>query len=94
MGQREEWFEGRLSLNPERLIIIDETTASNKMARLYGRAKRLALPGCRPARSLEIHDLHRFRPVPLCSRCILDKNTLASNGPKGKHLKLGFLILG
>lgn len=37
---REVWFEGQLDLDPERLIFIDETGASTKMARLRGRAKR------------------------------------------------------
>jgi transposase len=33
-------LEGRPELDPERLVFIDETGASTKMARLYGRAKR------------------------------------------------------
>ena len=37
---REEWFEGQLDLEPERLIFIDETWASTNMARRYGRAPR------------------------------------------------------
>jgi transposase len=37
---REAWFEGQLDLDPRRLIFIDETGASTKMARLRGRAKR------------------------------------------------------
>jgi len=37
---RERWFEGQLDLDPEKLIFIDETGASTKMARLRGRAKR------------------------------------------------------
>jgi transposase len=37
---REAWFEGQLDLDPERLIFIDETSASTKMARLYGRAPK------------------------------------------------------
>jgi transposase len=40
MARREEWFEGQLSLDPERLVFIDETAASTKMARLYGRAPK------------------------------------------------------
>ena len=39
-GAREAWFEGRADLNPEKLIFIDETGATTKMARLYGRAPR------------------------------------------------------
>ncbi len=37
---REAWFEGQLELDPEKLIFIDETAATSKMARLYGRARR------------------------------------------------------
>jgi len=37
---REAWFEGQLDLDPERLIFVDETSASTKMSRLYGRASR------------------------------------------------------
>ena len=37
---REVWFEGQLDLDPERLVFIDETSASTKMARLYGRCAR------------------------------------------------------
>jgi transposase len=37
---REAWFEGQLDLDPEKLIFIDETAATTKMARLYGRARR------------------------------------------------------
>ena len=37
---REAWFEGQLDLDPARLIFIDETSASTKMARLYGRAPK------------------------------------------------------
>jgi hypothetical protein len=37
---REEWFEGQIDLDPERLIFIDETSANTKMARLYGRSPR------------------------------------------------------
>src|SRR5918998_3796116 len=37
---REAWFDGQLDLNPERLVFIDETSASTKMARLYGRCAR------------------------------------------------------
>jgi transposase len=38
--RRRAWFEGQLDLDPERLIFIDETGASTKMARLRGRAPR------------------------------------------------------
>jgi transposase len=37
---REAWFEGQLDLDPKRLIFIDETSASTKMARLCGRAPK------------------------------------------------------
>lgn len=37
---REAWFEGQLDLDPRRLVFIDETGASTKMARLRGRAPR------------------------------------------------------
>lgn len=37
---REVWFDGRRDLDPERLIFIDETAATTKMARRYGRAPR------------------------------------------------------
>ena len=34
------WFEGQLDLDPARLVFIDETGASTKMARLRGRAPK------------------------------------------------------
>ncbi|MGI8724086.1 MAG: transposase [Methyloceanibacter sp.] len=37
---RRRWFEGQLDLDPERLIFIDETGASTRMARLRGRARK------------------------------------------------------
>ena len=37
---REAWSAGQLDLDPARLIFIDETSASTKMARLYGRAPK------------------------------------------------------
>lgn len=37
---REAWFAGQLELDPDRLVFIDETGASTKMARLRGRAPR------------------------------------------------------
>ena len=40
LRRRRAWFDGQLDLEPERLIFIDETAASTKMARLRGRAKR------------------------------------------------------
>ena len=40
LRRRSAWFEGQLDLDPERLVFIDETGASTKMARLHGRAPR------------------------------------------------------
>lgn len=40
LRRRIAWFDGQLDLDPERLIFIDETAASTKMARLRGRAPR------------------------------------------------------
>ena len=40
MRRRKAWFERQLDLDPTRLVFIDETGASTKMARLYGRAPR------------------------------------------------------
>lgn len=37
---REAWFQGQPDLDPRKLIFIDETGTSTKMARLRGRAKR------------------------------------------------------
>ena len=37
---REAWFDRQLDLDPAKLIFIDETGASTKMARLRGRAMR------------------------------------------------------
>lgn len=39
-AQRHAWRAGQPDLDPERLIFIDETGASTKMARLYGRSLR------------------------------------------------------
>jgi transposase len=40
LTQREAWFEGQPDLDPRKLVFIDETAATTKMARLYGRAPR------------------------------------------------------
>lgn len=40
LKRRRTWFEGQLDLDPEKLIFIDETSLSTKMARLRGRAIR------------------------------------------------------
>ena len=37
---RQAWFDGQLDLDPRRLIFIDETGATTKMARLRGRAPK------------------------------------------------------
>lgn len=37
---REDWFEGQGDLDPDTLVFIDETAATTKMARLYGRAPK------------------------------------------------------
>ena len=36
--KRVEWFESQLDLHPEKLVFIDETGTSTKMARRYGRS--------------------------------------------------------
>jgi len=38
--RRQAWFDGQPDLDPEKLIFIDETGTSTKMARLRGRAAR------------------------------------------------------
>ncbi len=40
MARRQAWAEAQPGLMPERLVFIDETGASTKMARRYGRAPR------------------------------------------------------
>src|SRR5690606_473489 len=40
LARRHAWFEGQPDLDPERLIFIDETGASTKMACVRGRAPR------------------------------------------------------
>lgn len=47
LNRREAWFEAQPDLNPEKLIFIDETAASTKMARH------------RSAWALEDHHFHR-----------------------------------
>ena len=45
--RRHAWFDAQPDLVPERLVFIDETGASTKMARRYGRARRgERLPRC------------------------------------------------
>jgi transposase len=38
--KREAWFDARSDLDPDRLVFLDETGASTKMARLCGRAPK------------------------------------------------------
>ena len=40
MRRRLAWFEAQPGLDPDRLVFVDETGASTKMARRYGRAAR------------------------------------------------------
>ncbi|MGI9449117.1 MAG: IS630 family transposase [Geminicoccaceae bacterium] len=40
LRRRQAWFDAKIDLEPERLVFIDETGASTKMARRYGRALR------------------------------------------------------
>lgn len=40
MKRRLAWFDGQLDLDPAKLVFIDETGLSTKMARLRGRAPR------------------------------------------------------
>ncbi len=60
MPREEQWFEGQIDLDPERLVFIDETSANTKLARLYGRSPRGER--CRaavPTRTLEDDNLYR-----------------------------------
>jgi transposase len=38
--RRQAWFESQLDLDPARLVFLDETGATTKMARRHGRARR------------------------------------------------------
>jgi hypothetical protein len=40
MKRRQEWFDGQIDLDPERLVFIDETWAKTNMARTHGPARR------------------------------------------------------
>jgi transposase len=40
LKRRRAWFDGQLDLDPAKLVFIDETGLSTKMARLRGRAPR------------------------------------------------------
>jgi transposase len=39
-AERQAWFDGQVDLAPERLVFVDETSASTKMARRHGRAPK------------------------------------------------------
>lgn len=39
-AKRRAWFDHQLNFDPDKLVFIDETGASTKMARLYGRSQR------------------------------------------------------
>ena len=39
LKRREEWFEGQLDLDPERLVFIDETWTATNMTRTHGRCR-------------------------------------------------------
>ena len=38
--RRQAWFDAQPDIDPQHLVFIDETGASTKMARRYGRARR------------------------------------------------------
>ena len=40
LARRRAWFADQLDLDPDRLVFVDETGASTKIARLYGRSRR------------------------------------------------------
>jgi hypothetical protein len=40
LKRREDWFDGQLDLDPERLVFIDEIWASTNMARKRGRCPK------------------------------------------------------
>lgn len=60
LKRRRIWFDRQLDLDPEKLILIDETGLSTKIAHRRGRALRgERMPSWHTARSLENNDLHR-----------------------------------
>ncbi|MFO1125116.1 MAG: transposase [Methylocystis sp.] len=62
--RREDWFDGQLDLDPEKLVFIDETWATTNMARKSGRAPEgRAVAREHSAWTLENDDL-RCRPSP------------------------------
>jgi len=40
LSKRRGWFYSQFDLDPDKLVFIDETGASTKMARRYGRSKQ------------------------------------------------------
>ena len=56
-GRRQAWLEGQLDLDPRRLVFINKTGASTKMARLRGRAPR----GERYRAAWPLEDDHLYR---------------------------------
>jgi hypothetical protein len=73
LKRREDWFDGQLDLDPQRLVFIDETWTSTNMARRYGRAPKGERLRRRSSRPLENDDLHR--------RAATDRNGRA-DGPR------------
>jgi hypothetical protein len=42
---REDWFERQPDLDPDRLVFLDETAATTKMVRRYGRLHAVSAAG-------------------------------------------------
>ena len=64
LKRREDWFDGQLDLDPERLVFIDETWASTNMARdARAGAERRTAACRRSTRPLENDDLRRRTSV-------------------------------
>jgi hypothetical protein len=40
LKRRQDWFDGQIDLDPERLVFIDETWAKTNMARTHGRCPK------------------------------------------------------
>jgi hypothetical protein len=68
---RRAWFEAQPDLDPQRLVFIDETSASTKMARRYDRSRRGTR--CRA-------------PVPQAHRCPHRRRPLEGNRSSRRHL--------
>lgn len=80
LKRREEWLDGQLDLDTERLVFIDETWASTNMARLHGRCRR----GERLRSSAYLMDTGRPPPSSLgCAApawCVRNKNQITASG--------------